>query len=290
MRKKLRNLLLYPNHSNRRQKGQKSFCTLLGIAATLTTTGLLAPRFRNQKVRKSHGKRLSQKVMLKEIHESLMHTIPHDLRTPLSGILGNSLLYLESHETLEEAEKLHLVSQIHEDSGWLLNIVENLLAINRIRDTENAINTKNEVVEEVLGEALQKLKMRHPNFEVHATIPNEMIVLPIDALLIEQVIINLLENALVHSGSKEPVDILVENGKDYVTFTVRDYGQGIPDKVLDTMLDASTLAKATLVPHKKIGIGLFICKAIISAHHGTFLGRNHSQGAEFIFTLPKRSK
>lgn len=286
MRKKLQNLLLHPNHSNRRQKG---FCTLLGIAATVTTTGLLAPRFRDQKTRKAHQKRLSQKVMLKEIHESLMHTIPHDLRTPLSGILGNSLLYLESHETLEEAEKLHLVSQIHEDSGWLLNIVENLLAINRIQDMENAISTKNEVVEEVLGEALQKLKMRHPNFEVHATIPTEMIILPIDALLIEQVIINLLENALFHSGSKEPVDILVEDGKSHVTFTVRDYGQGISDKILGSMLDTSTLANATLVPHKKIGIGLFICKAIISAHHGTFLGRNHSRGAEFIFTLPKRS-
>ena len=156
----------------------------------------------------------------------------------------------------------------------------------RIRDMDST-RTREEIVEEVLGEALQKMKMRHPGFEVHAAIPDQIIMLPMDALLIEQVLINLLENALRHSGSKEPVDVIVEDGESHVTFTVRDYGCGISEETLSHLSrnapDACTLSGV----HRKNCIGLVICKAIISAHHGSFTGRNHSHGAEFIFTLPK---
>ena len=141
-------------------------------------------------------------------------------------------------------------------------------------------------MEEVLGEALQKMKMRHPGFEVHAVIPDQIVMLPMDALLIEQVLINLLENALRHSGSREPVDVIVEDGESQVTFIVRDYGCGIRDEAL-SHLSRNTPDTTLSGIHRKYCIGLVICKAIISAHHGSFTGRNHSHGAEFVFTLPK---
>lgn len=284
MQNKQQNSFLYSNHSTKAGKG---FCAALCATVAVTATGILASRFVGRKVKEVPQKTQLQEAMPDQIHESLVRAISHDLRTPLSGILGNSLLYLESHKTLNEAEKLRLVSLIHEDSGWLLNLVENLLAVTRIKDAKKPLNTREEVVEEVVGEALQKMKMRHPDFQVRAIVPDKIIILPIDALLIEQVIINLLENALLHSGSKEPVDVLVEDGKESVTFTVKDYGNGIPGEMLKSMFCATSLTNAANTPHKKIGIGLFICKAIISAHHGTFTAQNHSQGAEFIFTLPK---
>ena len=144
-------------------------------------------------------------------------------------------------------------------------------------------------MEEVIGEALQKMEKRHPGCTIHVTIPDDFILLPMDVVLIEQVILNLLENALRHSGSKEPVDMVVEDEPDYVSFTIRDYGIGIPENMLNSLFEG-TYYSAVHAPdaQKGMGIGLVICKTIISAHQGTILGRNHEHGAEFIFTLPKK--
>ena len=276
-------------HTQPSTQSGSGFYAAFCAAAAVAVTGLLASRFIGQKAEKVPEENPLQETDLEKIHSHLIRAISHDLRTPLSGIMGNSLLYLENHGSLSEEEKLNLVGNIHEDSGWLINIVENLLAMTRIGDTENPVSTREEIVEEVLGEALQKMEMRHPGFEIRAIIPDEIIILSMDALLIEQVIINLLENALLHSESRKPVEVIVEEGEDSVIFTVRDYGRGIPEEMLDRLFDSDSLTKAASDPHKKTCIGLIICKAIISAHHGTLTGRNHSLGAEFTFTLPKRS-
>lgn len=267
----------------------KGFRTAFYAAAAATATGILTSWLMSRKKEEAQPESPSEETDAADLHGNLLRAISHDLRTPLSGIMGSSFLYLENHETLSDEEKLELVSHIHEDSGWLINIVENLLAMTHIQNAENAISTREEILEEVLGEALQKMEMRHPGFEIRAVIPEEIIILPMDALLIEQVIINLLENALLHSESKKPVDVIVEDGKDSVTFTIRDYGHGIPEEILVHLFDNATLTKAASDPHQKTNIGLIICKAIISAHHGSLTARNHSLGAEFVFTLPKRS-
>lgn len=273
-------------HNERPAKVGRGLCTALGAAAAITAVSIAASRLVSRKAEATHTKGSSQKPKPEENHTGLLRAISHDLRAPLSGIMGNSLLYLENHDALSDEEKLALVSHIHEDSSWLINMAENLLAISRIHDLESSIHVRDEIVEEVLGETLEKMETRHPGFAVHVAIPEEIIMLPMDAMLIEQAILNLLENALLHSGSKEPVDVLVEDGKEYVTFTVRDYGQGIPQEILGHLFSDSP-ASADAGSHKKNYIGLVICKAIVSAHHGSFTGRNHSRGAEFIFTLPK---
>lgn len=267
-------------------KTGKGLLTAACMAAAAASTGFLASRILSRKAACPCAKKASQEQKPEKVDANLLRAISHDLRTPLSGIMGNSLLYLENHDALSDEEKLALVSHIHEDSSWLINMAENLLAISRIHDLESSIHVRDEIVEEVLGETLEKMETRHPGFAVHVAIPEEIIMLPMDAMLIEQVILNLLENALLHSGSKEPVDVLVEDGKEYVTFTVRDYGQGIPQEILGHLFSDSP-ASADAGSHKKNYIGLVICKAIVSAHHGSFTGRNHSRGAEFIFTLPK---
>lgn len=232
-------------------------------------------------------KQLSEAEMEK-MRANLLRAISHDLRTPLTGIIGNSAVFLENQAHLSEQEKTAIVTNIYEDSTWLINMVENLLSVTRIRDQDLCISTNEESVEEVVAEALLKMEKRHPECVIHARIPDQLIMLPMDAVLIEQVTINLLENALYHSGSNDPIDFIVEDKGEEVTFTVRDYGFGIPAEKLNNLFDGMDYTNPHSVDtYKGRGIGLAICKTIITAHHGTLTGRNHNHGAEFTFTLPK---
>ena len=220
---------------------------------------------------------------------NLLRAVSHDLRTPLTGIIGNSQAYLDNRELLTEDEKIDIITNIYEDSSWLVNMVENLLTITRIHSSLS-IKTSEEPLEEVVGEALIRMQKQYPNCVIHAKIPEDFILLPMDAVLIEQVIINLLENALKHSGSDSPIDFIVENDSRNVTFIVRDYGNGISKAALSRLFSGTPISSPEADGQKGAGIGLVICKTIIDAHHGTILGRNHENGAEFLFTLPKKKE
>ena len=180
------------------------------------------------------------------------------------------------------------MTNIYEESNWLLNMVENLLSVTRIQGDSLSINTTEEPVEEVVGEALEKLKKRYPDAAIRVKIPEEFLMIPMDAVLIEQVTINLLENAIVHSGSILPIDFIVEDHPEHVSFIVRDYGKGLSEEKLQNLFETGTYNNSQSSDSRKgMGIGLSICKTIITAHHGTLSGRNHADGAEFCFTLPK---
>lgn len=223
-----------------------------------------------------------------KMRANLLRTISHDLRTPLTGIIGNSSVYLENNRKLSEEEKIDILSNIYNDSNWLLNMVENLLAVTRIRGENLSIITSEESVEEVLGEALQKLNKRYADSSILVQVPDDIILLPMDAILVEQVIINLLENAIVHSHSRKPIELYVDNHPTDVSFVIKDYGIGIPEERLNNLFDGFTYTPSqSSDAHKGMGIGLSICKTIITAHQGTLIGRNHKEGAEFKFTLPK---
>lgn len=225
---------------------------------------------------------------MEKMRANLLRAISHDLRTPLTGIIGNSVAFLENQTHLSEEEKTAIVTNIYEDSSWLINMVENLLSVTRIRDQDFCICTSEESIEEVVAEALQKMEKRHPECMIHARIPDEFIMLPMDAFLIEQVAINLLENALYHAGNDDPIDFIVEDTGKEVSFTVRDYGVGISEEKLNSLFDGKDYTNPhSSDTHRGMGIGLAICKTIITAHHGTLSGKNHAHGAEFTFTLPK---
>lgn len=217
---------------------------------------------------------------------SLFRTVSHEIRTPLASIVGNSLVLQENWKLLTDWEKLAGVARIYEESDWLTYIFENLLFVIRIREDITPLHTTEELVEEVIGEALQKLERRHPGCVIHVKVPEDYIFLSMDAILIEQVIINLLENALSRSGSTTPVDMLVMEEPDAISFTVRDYGNSIPEELLYNPLDKAA-GQTAANAQAGWGIILFTCKAILDAHHGTLKAGNHSNGAEFTFTLPK---
>lgn len=223
-----------------------------------------------------------------KMRANLLRAISHDLRTPLTGIIGSSSLLLDKLDVLTMEEKRAILTNIYEDSDWLLHMVENLLTVTRMQGNNFNISTCDEAVEEVISEALHKFHKRYPDQKVVVHFPEEFIMLPMDAILIEQVTVNLLENAAVHSHVNKPIDFLVDNHPDDVTFTIRDYGVGIPQNMLEHLFDGTVfLASRISDTRKGMGIGLSICKTIITAHNGTLIGRNHVNGAEFIFTLPK---
>lgn len=264
--------------------------TFIGmLTITLITSTATSQLARQSKLILEREKQLAEAEMEK-MRANLLRAVSHDLRTPLTGIIGNSSVLLETGERLSEPEKAEILTNIYNDSNWLLNMVENLLTITRIRGDALSITRSSEPVEEVVGEALQTLGKRYPQSEITLTIPEELILLPMDAILIEQVIINLLENAVVHSCSAKPIELIVEDQSDRVSFTVRDSGIGLPDDQIEDLFDAAVSNPSqTSDAHKGMGIGLSICKTIITAHHGTLTGRSQSGGgAEFTFTLPKQ--
>ena len=263
---------------------EESILSAVIMLIVAVSTSTLNIRIRDQEKLRSENEK-------ERMRGNLLRAISHDLRTPLTSIIGSSTVYLENGSSLPEVEKNALVRHILEDSNWLLNMVENLLSVTRINNETAKVTKTSEPVEEVLSEAMIRLKKRLPDANIHVRVPEEFLMVPMDAVLIEQVLINLLENAVVHAESTEPIECYVESLSDYAIFHVRDYGVGIPPEKLATIFDGSSSTTSTSPDGRKgMGIGLSICKTIILAHGGEIKAINHTRGAEFYFTLPKEDK
>ncbi len=258
-------------------------CMLIISCITSTLTSHLKEQSRILQERD----RMLLEAEKEKMRANLLRAISHDLRTPLTSIIGTSTNYLEQGTHLSDEEKSKMVATISEDADWLLHMVENLLSVTRINDQTAQVKKTLEPLEEVVPAAVQRFHKRLPKAQVNLQIPDDFIMVPMDATLIQQVLINLLENAVYHSGSTKPIDLIVTTSSSNAIFLVRDYGKGIEPQNLDTLFDGYTVDQShSSDSHKGMGIGLSICKTIISAHQGTIVAKNHKSGAEFIFTLP----
>lgn len=273
-----------------------TFCIMLFIAViTCATTSHLQIQSKLLQDRED----VLRKADKEKMRANLLRAISHDLRTPLTSIIGTSSMILENYESYDDDEKQTLIKHVIEDSTWLLHMVENLLSITRIQDqdTETKVKKTEEAIEEVIAEAIQRFKKRIPEAKLAVTIPEELVIVPMDALLIEQVIINLLENAWQHSESKKPIQLKITESDTYVSFEIRDYGIGLSEEQLSSIFDETVSNKSAIISknlksqdidsHKGMGIGLSICKTIVNAHKGTIIAINCDPGAKFVFTLPK---
>lgn len=264
----------------------------IGMLAISLITSATTTTLKRQRLAIAEREKKLAEADKEKLRANLLRAVSHDLRTPLTSIIGSSSSYLENYRSLSEADRLELVSNIREDSEWLLNMVENLLTVTRINDsTDNKVKKSSEVVEEVVSEAIQRLQKRLPDVRIRVSMPNDFLMIPMDPTLIEQVLINLTENAVIHSGSTEPVDLRIREEDGVVSFSVRDYGKGIDSSLLPHIFDGQQLSSESAADGRRgMGIGLSICRTIIQAHGGTIHAANLEKGAEFTFTLPKEKE
>ncbi|MCD8098452.1 MAG: PAS domain-containing sensor histidine kinase [Lachnospiraceae bacterium] len=227
-----------------------------------------------------------------KLRANLLRAVSHDLRTPLTSMIGASSSCLENEDSLTAEEKRQLISQIYEDANWLLHVVENLLSVTRITEGGASVLKKtSEPMEEVLFDAIATARKRYPDLKVETVIPDELLVAPMDPLLIKQVILNLLENSYFHAHSAQPVKCTLDSTDTFVNVHIRDFGEGIAPERLAGIFDAAPSAPTSASDTRKgMGIGLSICKAIIAAHDGEITVRNCEPGAEFCFRIPKEEK
>ena len=218
---------------------------------------------------------------------NLLRAISHDLRTPLTGIIGTCSACLDEQGCLSAAEQKDLIANIREDANWLLNMVENLLTITRIRTSDMTIHKTAELLEEVVAEAVQRLRKRIPNIQIQVQLPEEFIMIPMDATLIEQVLIDLMENAYYHGAPDLPITLQAFVSGPRVYIKILDMGAGIPEEMLASIFNGKPSAPSQCGDSRKgMGIGLTICQTIVKAHGGQIYASNHENGAELTFYLP----
>jgi len=264
--------------------------TFAGMLTIVLLTTAATSRIKKQAHLLAEREKVIQETEREKIRANLLRAISHDLRTPLTGIIGASSSYLEAESLLSDSEKRELITNINNDSNWLLNMVENLLSVTKIQGDKSNLKKRPEAIEEVVSEATVRLYKRQPNARLHVHVPVNFLEIPMDALLIEQVLINLLENAITHSGSLEPIDLNITEQETFVTFEVKDYGHGLVESQIEHLFKGSYSAADTTDSHRGMGIGLSICKTIIEAHGGKIQAQNHENGALFTFTLPKEAE
>ncbi len=219
---------------------------------------------------------------------NLLRAISHDLRTPLTGIHGASSAILENSDSLDDESKNKLIANIKDDSGWLIRMVENILSVTRISDgNANVIKTP-EAVEEIVAESVSRIRKRFSGRKIAVTVPNKLLMVPMDGILIEQVIINIIENAIKHTPKDEPIEVNVKKDGNFAIFEIIDSGDGIREEDLPYLFDGYLRdGNKSSDSSRGIGIGLSICKSIIDAHGGTIHAANKKTGgAIFRFTLP----
>ena len=256
-----------------------TFLEMFSVTLLIST---MTTNIKKQALMIAEQNRLLSETEKEKVRANLLRAISHDLRTPLTSIIGASSSYLDNRFLLVEEEKNAIVRHIHEDANWLLNMVENLLSVTRINNQSSTVKKTYESVEEIVAAAINRIKKRIPGVLINVSVPDELLILPMDAILIEQVLINLLENAIVHSQSSQPIQCYVDDDDENVTFHVKDYGIGIDSERLENIFDGNSyIGNNVSDSNKGMGIGLSICKTIIISHNGTISARNHGLGTEF---------
>ena len=218
---------------------------------------------------------------------NLLRAVSHDLRTPLTSIVGSASAILETDALLPPQQKTALLRNVRSEAQWLIRMVENLLSITRMGDGTARLSKELEAAEEVLSSVAGKFQQRFPGIQLTLTAPREALFVPMDAILIEQVLMNLLENAAAH-GQSSAILLSAERQSAGAVFTVRDNGLGIPEEILPEIFSPALPSKLHAGDDRRnMGIGLSVCSSIVKAHGGSMSACNVREGgAMFRFTLP----
>ena len=235
-----------------------------------------------------HAEKLKADSEREKMRANLLRAVSHDLRTPLTTIYGSSSMLLENFDRYPAEDRQNLLRGIRDDAQWLVGMVENLLSVTRLDNTSVKLNKVETVLEELIDAVLVKFHKRCPEQSVDVSIPEDFLSIPMDAVLMEQVLTNLLENAVVHAHGMTRLELLVQTRDHKAHFTVRDNGCGIPEDRIPDLFTGylGSTDRQGDAARRNMGIGLSVCSTIIKAHGGHIRARNlPTGGAEFTFTL-----
>ncbi|MBQ7345909.1 MAG: sensor histidine kinase KdpD [Oscillospiraceae bacterium] len=254
------------------------------LLSILGETALALENSRNEK-EKEEAKLQAENEKLRA---NLLRSISHDLRTPLTAISGNASILLSDSEELGPETRRQIYGDIYDDSAWLHNLVENLLAVTKIEEGRMELRTQPQLVEEIVSEAMQHLSRQRSEHIITVAHEDDLLLAKCDARLIVQVIINLVDNAIKYTpaGSHIAVSSRSENGMAVICVT--DNGNGIADSEKENVFQMFYTGSSSVADSRRsLGLGLSLCKSIVDAHGGQIsVSDNQPSGAVFAFTLP----
>ena len=245
-----------------------------------TMTGALTTRLKQQE-------KLKAEAEAERMRGNLLRAVSHDLRTPLTSICGSCSAIMENYDQISKERQLKLLGDVHADAQWLTRMVENLLSVTRVDGESVRLSKNSTVLEELIDAVLVKFRKHYPNQQVQVQIPQEFISIPMDPMLIEQVLMNLLENAVFHAKGMKNLWLRVEKQDGKVVFCVEDDGCGIAKERLQNLF-AGNLGGEHFVEtgRSNMGIGLSVCRTIIKAHGSDLHVENRpGGGSRFSFRL-----
>lgn len=255
---------------------------LLSAAIMVTVavlTGMLTTKIKLHEAEKAESER-------ERMRANLLRAVSHDLRTPLTTIYSASSMLRETREKLSVQQQDELLGSMQENSLWLVRMVENLLSVTRL-DGIRLTKTPT-ILDELVDSALTKFLARYPAQRVTLALPDEPVVLLVDTILIEQVLINLLENAVLHAEGMTQLTLRVYTHAPWAVFELVDDGCGIREERLRQLFTGSYVPQHAPADGRKrsLGIGLSVCATIVKAHGGEISAENRKEGgALFRFSL-----
>ena len=223
-----------------------------------------------------------------KLRANLLRSISHDLRTPLTAISGNAGMLLSDDGTLSREMKSQMYSDIYDDSAWLNNLVENLLAVTRIEEGQIKLKLQPQLVEEVVCEAMQHISRKKTEHIITVTHQDELLLAMCDARLLVQVLINLVDNAIKYTPAGSQIDITTKGEKGCAVISVADNGPGIPEGEKSRVFQMFYTGGNPIADSRRsLGLGLSLCKSIVTAHGGEItVSDNQPSGTVFTFTIP----
>lgn len=223
-----------------------------------------------------------------QLRANLLRSISHDLRTPLTSISGNASNLLSNGDLFDAKTKKQMYTDIYDDAMWLINLVENLLSVSRLEGGRMNLHVSTELMDEVVAEALRHINRKSAEYYLKVHSNEEYLLAQIDAKLIVQVIINIVDNAIKYTPPGSEIDIRWQQKGSCIYISIADNGPGISDKDKPHIFDMFYSASNQIVDSRRsMGLGLALCKSIVNAHGGEIMVTDHlPHGAIFTFSVP----
>ena len=235
---------------------------------------------------------LAVEAQREKMRSNLLRAISHDLRTPLTSISGNAEILMEDRVRLDDAQKRELYTDIYEDSEWLINLVENLLSITRMDNKSLTLNLKPELISDLIDEAVEHVERHAQHHSIRVVHSDELLMVKVDASLIVQVLVNLIDNALKYTPEDSHITVSAAEENRRVLVSVADDGPGIPDDVKPRLFELFfTAGNVRSDARRGLGLGLALCRAIVAAHRRKiWVSDNTPHGSVFTFSLSKEEE